>query len=253
MRGKITKKSRHFHRQSAPRSRKATQLGRPREDRTGERPYDLWRSLVAELLSNENLERIVQVTEVPEKFQHHARMGIDRAVHLLDSREWRPDERRRRLVKASFERLASLSQELNKAIEEIADQLGQSSILLSFEWSDREDDNGAFDHVDLMSLLCDFTDHCEQMAAPSRKHPPHRPRGRVQSPELRFLIRELYKSIVNEGHGKLTLWQDADGELKGKLPAVLKVLHDSLPGKVPATPPYTTLRRFLSEAASDGP
>jgi hypothetical protein len=165
----------------------------------------------------------------------------------VDGREWRRDDGRPKLEKASFEQLACLSRELNEAIRKHLDQFGA----LHFEWSrDGDTEEEQLDTYDLMYLLSDFDDYCEPMAPPSRKKA-HRPSGTVQSPELHFLIGELYKSIVVTGNGELTLWQDTAGALKGTLPTVLTMLHDLLPDKVPANPSYTTLRRYLSKAASD--
>ena len=219
--------------------RKTDRLGTPSEDRTDE----AWLHYrLTESLSNEDLECIMEVTRVPEEFKSYARMYVDMAVYLLEFREWRRDSGRARLVTNCRERLAHLSQELSDAISEAVDQLGKDSILLNFSWS-REDDEEDFDPYDLMLLLATFAEQCEPLPMP--KGAANRPRGTVQSPELRFLIGELFESIVEKCHGELTLWQAADGELKGSLPTVLKILHDRLPAKVPANPSYATLRRYM--------
>jgi hypothetical protein len=234
MRGKTTQKSGQPGKRSPPRSRKAARSETPLQDQIeGEWPYDLPR-------------RIVQVTGVPQALQSLARSSVYCAIHLVEGREWRRDDGRRKLEKAaSYEQLACLSRELDEAIMKHLDQFGALS------WSrDGDTEEEQLDPYDLMDLLSDFADDCE-LAPPSRKKAPHRPSGTVQSPELHFLIGELYKSIVVTGNGELTLWQDTAGDLKGTLPTVLTMLHDLLPDKVPANPSYTTLRRYLSEAASD--
>jgi hypothetical protein len=79
------------------------------------------------------------------------------------------------------------------------------------------------------------------------KKAPHRPRQSYKNRAFNFLIAVLYRVIVVEAQGSLTLWQDA-GDLKGTLPLVLEVLRPYIPGVLPVKIPFSTLHRSLVRA-----
>jgi hypothetical protein len=79
------------------------------------------------------------------------------------------------------------------------------------------------------------------------KKAPHRPRKSFKNRALNFLVAALYRVIVVEAQGSLTLWQDA-GDLKGTLPVVLDVLRPYIPGVLPVRIPFSTLHRSLVRA-----
>jgi hypothetical protein len=75
-----------------------------------------------------------------------------------------------------------------------------------------------------------------------KKTESHRPLGSIKNPALRSLILDLHRVIVEEGHMKLTLRKDADGEIGGTMPAVLDILRPFLSDIIPVRLPYKTLR-----------
>jgi hypothetical protein len=210
--------------------------------------YD--RSQLSDSLSSDDLDCIVQLTGIPEQFRCSARKSVDIAVLALENRNWGRDDRPREL-RATAKELARLAQDLENVLKKARDLILKYA-RLEVEWSpdDYEGDDGDIniDLFDFISILGDFGEKFERLASRPRKQVANRPTGTVQNPALSFLIGRLYESIVEEGHGKLTLWENDDRELKGTLPSVLKILHDRLPDKVPANLSYTTLRRCISSA-----
>jgi hypothetical protein len=193
------------------------------------------RSQLSHSLSSDDLDCIVQVTGIPEELRCFARQSVDIEFHLFESRSWDRDDRRRKLVRATAKELARLAQDLYNAIDEARDLI-QLEVELSP--ADYDGDDGDIN----------IDEFCERLASPPAKQVANRPTGTVQNPGLSFLIDGLYRSIVEDGQGELTLWETDDRELKGTLPSVLKILHDRLPDKVPANLSQGTLRRCISSA-----
>ena len=79
------------------------------------------RSQLSDSLSSDDLDCIVQETGIPEELRCFARQSVDIAVHLLESRSWDRDDRRRELVRATAKELARLAQDLENAIYEARD------------------------------------------------------------------------------------------------------------------------------------
>ena len=85
-------------------------------------------------------------------------------------------------------------------------------------------------------------------ASKLEKKAAHRPLNSVKHRGLTFLIHALYKRIVEEAQGELTLWEDSAGDLKGTLPALLDMLRPYLPGVLPKKLTFSTLYRVLAKA-----
>jgi hypothetical protein len=206
------------------------------------------RSQLSESLSSDDLDCIVQATRIPEELRCFARQSVDIAVHLLESRSWDRDASRREQQRAAAKEIARLTKDLGKAIYEAIDLFPFFEIDWAPDGYEGDEDDCTVDLFGLMSILGDFGEKFERLASPPRKQVANRPPGTVQNPALSYAIDCMYKAIVIEGHGELTLWEDDDRELKGSLPWVLKLLHDRLPDKVPANLSCTTLRRCISRA-----
>jgi membrane-bound ClpP family serine protease len=105
------------------------------------------------------------------------------------------------------------------------------------------------DRVSVVGLLATLLDVPLRYFATSqpKKKVAHRPRGSIQNPILRMLILDLYRSVVEQGRGKLTLRRDVD-DIKGTLPAVLAILRPFLPKVIPVKIPYKTLRNARKSA-----
>jgi hypothetical protein len=74
----------------------------------------------------------------------------------------------------------------------------------------------------------------------------HRPPKSYKNRGFEVLIAVLYRVIVVEAQGSLTL-RDS-GDLKGTLPLVLEVLRPYVPGVPPAKIPFSRLHRSLVRA-----
>lgn len=102
-----------------------------------------------------------------------------------------------------------------------------------------------------MSFECVITGAAEgaaQFLSPKpKKAVTHRPPGSIKNPVLRRLVLDLYR-ILEEAGGELTLRKDADGEIRGTLPAVLEILRPLLPNVIPVQLPYETLRDLRKQA-----
>jgi hypothetical protein len=174
---------------------------------------------------------------------------VDIAVHLLEGRSWDRDASRREQLRAAAKEIARLTKDLGKAIYEAIDLF---PLIFEIDWApdgyEGDEDDCTVDLFGLMSILDDFGTEFERLASPPRKQVANRPLGTVQNPALSYAIDGLYKAIVIEGHGELSLWEDDDRELQGTLPSVLKLLHDRLPDKVPGNMSHSTLRRCISRA-----
>jgi hypothetical protein len=207
------------------------------------------RSQLSDSLSSDDLDWIVQETRIPEELRCFARQSVDIAVHLLESRSWDRDASRREQLRAAAKEIARLTKDLGKAIYEAIDLF---PFIFQMDWApdgyEGDEDDCTVDLLGLMSILDDFGTEFERLASPPIKQVANRPPGTVQNPALSYAIDGLYKAIVIEGHGELTLWEDDDRELQGTLPSVLKLLHDRLPDKVPTNLSCTTLRRCISSA-----
>ena len=183
------------------------------------------------------------------------RRRVDRAVFGVERRNWDRADRHWQQRRAAAKEIARLTKDLRNTIYEAKD-LVEKYVWLTVKWApdDYEGDDGTIDFLsngtisldDFLSILDDVGEGFERLT--SVKQVANRPPGTVQNPALSFLIDRLYKCIVEEGQGELTLWENVDRELKGTLPMVLKILHDRLPDKVPANLSYTTLRRCISSA-----
>ena len=205
-------------------------------------------------LSAHDIERIFEITKVPKEFRliREIRLGIDIAVHQLATYETKKrDTHRERLKAAAYDRLRSLSEELCTAINDTVRQFG-NDILLDFDATglgERDEDLNVFDFV---YTVDEFSEHCEQMTAINRRRrPANRPQGTFQYPRFHDFVLELYKLVVIEGHGELTVWQNDEGALRGTLPSVLDFLRPRLPRKVPSNLSKSDLRRLISKAAEE--
>jgi hypothetical protein len=210
------------------------------------------RSQLSESLSSDDLDFIVQETGIPEELRCFARQGVDIAVHLLESRSWDRDASRREQLRAAAKEIARLTKDLGNAIYEALVDKDLFPLIFEINWApdgyEGDEDDCTVDLFGLMSILDDFGTEFERLASPPIKQVPNRPPGTVQNPALSYAIDMLYRAIVKEAHGQLSLWENVDRELKGTLPSVLKLLHDRLPDKVPGNMSYGTLRRCISRA-----
>ena len=182
------------------------------------------RSQLSDSLSSDDLDWIVQETRIPEELRCFARQGVDIAVHLLESRSWDRDASRREQLRAAAKEIARLTKDLGKAIREAKDLF---PIIFEIDWAadgyEGDEDGCTVDLFGLMSILDDLGTEFERLASPPIKQVANWPPGTVQNPALSYAIDGLYKAIVKEGHGELTLWENDDRELKGTLPSVLKL------------------------------
>jgi hypothetical protein len=99
----------------------------------------------------------------------------------------------------------------------------------------------------LLKEIRALADGAHAASLSKKKGVPHRPRESFKNRGFQFLITVLYRDIVVEAQGSLTLWQD-DGDLKGTLPLVLDVLRPYIPGVLPVRIPFSTLHRALVRA-----
>jgi hypothetical protein len=207
------------------------------------------RSQLSDSLSSDDLDWIVQETRIPEELRCFARQSVDIAVHLLESRSWDRDASRREQLRAAAKEIARLTKDLRNTIYEAEDLVGKY-VWPTVEWApdDYEGDDSTISLYDFLSILDDVGEGLEWLTSDPVKQVANRPPGTVQNPALSYAIDGLYKAIVIEGHGELSLWEDDDRELQGTLPSVLKLLHDRLPDKVPGNMSHSTLRRCISRA-----
>lgn len=96
----------------------------------------------------------------------------------------------------------------------------------------------------LLKEIRALADGAHATSLSKEKKVPHRPRKSYKNRSFQFLIAALYRVIVVEAQGSLTLWQDA-GDLKGTLPVVLDVLRPYIPRVLPVRIPFSTLHRAL--------
>jgi hypothetical protein len=92
-------------------------------------------------------------------------------------------------------------------------------------------------------------DAAQTAAIPIEKKESNRPSRSFKHRSLDLLIHGLYRLIVVDARGELTLWEDrVSGLLKGTLPAVLELLRPNLHNILPEKIPFSTLHRALARA-----
>lgn len=95
----------------------------------------------------------------------------------------------------------------------------------------------------------DLVEAAQSTPIPIEKKASNRPVHSFKSRSLELLIHGLYRLIVVDAQGELTLWEDRGaGRLKGSLPAVLELLRPQLNGILPGSIPFSTLHRALARA-----
>jgi hypothetical protein len=218
------------------------------------KPQETREPLDDDLVSDQELERILAVTQVPDLHQSAARERIQAAAVISDGRfSGRRRKRYRRPQRALFKRIAELSDDLHDGLLQAHDILGPNNIYFymfatsdpNLSLYDSEDDNDdEFTYYDLMDRLENLAEYCRSSLTEPPKKVAHRPTGSVQYPALSFLVCELHGAIVKTGHGKLTLSGNGD-EATGSLVDTLKILRRPLPEIVPRKlPSYPTLHRM---------
>jgi hypothetical protein len=98
----------------------------------------------------------------------------------------------RKDIRVRLRNIAKLSRDLLEALDEIDDEVFRVCHV---------------DRVSVVGLLATLLDVPLRHFAKSqpKKKVAHRPRGSIQNPILRMLILDLYRSVVEQGRGKLTL------------------------------------------------
>jgi hypothetical protein len=168
------------------------------------------------------LDRIIQVSSEVD----HA---VERSLFVYRNRRLKG----RKELRAALTRITDLTKRLLKSLDELDDELFETSRV---------------DRVSIVGLLAALLDvPLRYVPASESMKQPHRPLGSTQNPALRMLILDLYSSIVEGAQGKLTLSKVA-AEIKGTLPAVLKILRPFLPEVIPVNLPYETLRDIRKSA-----
>jgi hypothetical protein len=197
------------------------------------------------------LHRIAVVTCIPD-FHKQRIFGVLKQivsvaayVEYFSSLRW-SNAAQRQLAQIALhaESLADQIRQLDKAALEVL----ESSLCESDEW------------LVLTPGDMSIVEYCEALirelsrAASVRvffDRPRHRPRNRVKYFALNYLIGGLYRVIVSEANGRLTLGQDsAKGRLNGTLPDVLELLQPYIPRIVPTNLNFSMLQRPLSKARS---
>ena len=205
---------------------------------------------MVETIAPEECEEILRLAAVPK--EHHLRVA--RFIQNVRDITWLK-QRRPGSANKALRCAASISDELCEAIEQFEKQL--EDFTLDWFWYgacalDVNKHDPGFSLEELKLRLGAFAKSCRRLATPrpENKKPANRPSGSFSYPELRWLINSLHDHIVKRSSGKLTLWRDASGDLKGSLPSILRILRRSSPEIVPdPLPTYLTLRRMLHAAA----
>ena len=130
-----------------------------------------------------------------------------------------------------------------KQVEKMAKGL-ESSIQLLEEAALRRLNSEYWITPPLLKEIRALADGAHAASQSKEKKVPNRPLQSYKNRALNLLIHALYRVIVVEAQGSLTLWQDA-GDLKGTLPVVLDVLRPYIPGVLPVRIPFSTLHRSL--------
>jgi hypothetical protein len=133
-----------------------------------------------------------------------------------------------------------------KQVEKMAKGL-ESSIQLLEEAALRRLNSEYWITPPLLKEIRALADGAHAASLSKEKKVPNRPLKSYKNSALNLLIHGLYRIIVVEAQGSLTLWQDA-GDLKGTLPVVLDVLRPYIPGVLPVRIPFSTLHRSLVRA-----
>jgi hypothetical protein len=217
-----------------------------------------WRRFVRNvddpIISNADLTKILCLTKVPVRRHRIVRTALLVAISTAHgSTAHQGGRRRSRLETLSLQAVARRAQALHDAIDRLAKNQDKSASDFFWRWAACDDEEDEFDLSELQSRLETLTESCDRQSSPRSKKPPHRPPGTVQHPALRFTITKLHEAIEAQGRGELSLWRDAaSGKWKGTVPPMLAILRGCLPLIVPANLPYATLRRVLSDVASNG-
>jgi hypothetical protein len=218
------------------------------------KPQEAHEPLDDDLVSDQELERILAVTQVPELHQSAARDWIKVAALISDGRfSGRRPKRYSRPQRVLLKRIAELSDYLHDCLLQAHDILGPKNLYFYmfatkdpwYLYDSENDNDDEFTYYDLMDRLDNLAEHCRSsLTEPPKKVAAHRPAGSVQYPALTFLVCKLHDAIVKTGHGKLTLSGNGD-EATGSLVDTLKILRRPLPEIVPGKlPSYPTLHRM---------
>jgi hypothetical protein len=181
------------------------------------------------------LTKMLDLARVPmdrrsSELRYAVNSAIERALLVYRIRKLN----RRKDIRVRLRNIAKLTRDLLEALDEIDDEVFRVCHV---------------DRVSVVGLLATLLDVPLRSFAKSqpKKKVAHRPRGSIQNPILRMLILDLYRSVVEQGRGKLTLRRDVD-DIKGTLPAVLAILRPFLPKVIPVKIPYKTLRNARKSA-----
>jgi hypothetical protein len=207
------------------------------------------------------LDQVARAACVSGEHRSSVRYGIDDMASLLclscEHSGTRDDEYRR--VQSQLRGLARTAEEFANRIQGLDDAarvIAQTATSYFFENSASprhkrcvEDVASRLERCELLArgLAINLRER-DRISSIYRREPhrraPHRPAGSVKYPALHLLVRELFRWLVEHGHGRLTLFAGVDDYTpRGTLPAVVEILRPHLAG-IPVRLSYKMLRRI---------
>jgi hypothetical protein len=143
----------------------------------------------------------------------------------------------------------SLTPKQLKQVKLIADTAKKlEDAIEALEESPREHLRGACPSSKLpLEEIHNLGDAARLVSEKREQRPAQRPARSFKHRGLHFLIEALYRLIVVEAQGELTLWEN-NGALSGTLPEVFALLQPYIAGLLPEKLHFSTLYRALSRA-----
>jgi hypothetical protein len=163
-------------------------------------------------------------------------LTIEAAWHLDHLQKLHYDNLTRKQLK-QIKLIAYIVKELENAIE-------------ALEGSPREHLRSAYPSNKLpLEEIHNLGDAARLASENREQRPAQRPPRSFKHRGLHFLIEALYRLIVVEAQGELTLWENrTSGGLGGTIPEVLELLQPYIAGLLPRKLNFSTLQRALSRA-----
>jgi hypothetical protein len=205
-------------------------------------------------------DQIVIAAHVPNGRRRAVRTQVESLLsEQMVTAEMDRDIKEKENIRTPFRRLALQAEKLLKSAKQLDPDLRQwLSAHLTMEEHAEFLQRGEFfpkrgaTEVPYEREIRRFAELARRVAAGKPKRTvSHRPRFSTGHRALRSLVMGLYESLVKNGGGKLSLWDDVTHtELKGTLPAILEILRPVFPSIIPARKAlnYSTLGRMLRGA-----
>ena len=196
------------------------------------------------------LERIQRATCFRKFKSTEVRIRIEAMLTVLPRlKPYRQPPKPHPKLKITRKRVGRLAKELHTAIEEFSQYFRYPSQTVKIPAGNRKYRKMTLAQV--LDLLATISEYCNQPPLDKCvKRAPHRPRGSKKGPTCLVNLVEL---IERDCEGNLTLWLDPiSRQAKGSLVTVLKILREQAPELVPSIFSYSTLRRHLANARTQG-